>query len=396
MNAKRPTLMVVDDEPEVLRSLHDLFRKDFRVVTFTRPADALERLAKDTIPVVMSDQRMSEMTGVEFLRQAREISPDTVRLLFTGYSDIKAVVDAINQGNIFRYVYKPWEPEELAGIIRQAIDHHELIVSRRELFEELQATNAQLIEASRLKSAFIEVASHELNTPVAVILGLTELWRLQEAPQATPHQRAWNERVRGAAERLATIVERMLKLLRSEQFSTPLDVRDADLESLIQMTAGQVEPFLEARHQSLELEIDPDLGRAEVDAEKLADVLTNLLVNAIKFSPDGRAIRLRASAVGLDHVRIAVTDSGMGIGPADRKHLFEPFFTCYDTLHHSSGQFQFGKRGIGLGLHLVKTFVELHGGVIEEVRSAPGEGSTFAFTLPRQSPKLQTVRMAVE
>jgi signal transduction histidine kinase len=388
--------MVVDDEPEVLRSVHDLFRKDYRVVTFTRPADALDRLANDTIPVVMSDQRMSEMTGVEFLRRAREISPDTVRLLFTGYSDIKAVVDAINQGSIFRYVNKPWDPEELAGIIRQAVDHYDLIVSRRELFGELQATNARLIEASRLKSAFIEVASHELNTPVAVILGLTELWRLQDAPTATPQQRAWNDRLRAAAERLAAIVERMLKLLRSEQFAATLDAHDTDLESLIHQTASQVDPFLQARHQTLEMDLDPDLGRAEVDSEKLSDALTNLLVNAIKFSPDGQPIRLKAEPIGEDHVRIAVTDSGMGITPTDRKHLFEPFFTCYDTLHHSSGQFQFGKRGIGLGLHLVKTFVELHGGVIEDVRSSPGEGSTFAFTLPRSLPRAQTVRLAVE
>ena len=74
----------------------------------------------------------------------------------------------------------------------------------------------------------------------------------------------------------------------------------------------------------------------------------------------------------------------MGISPADRRHLFEPFFTCYDTLHHSSGQFQFGKRGIGLGLHMVKTFVEMHGGSVEEVKSSPNEGTTFSILLPRR------------
>ena len=82
-------------------------------------------------------------------------------------------------------------------------------------------------------------------------------------------------------------------------------------------------------------------------------------------------------------MRFRVADPGVGIDPSDRRYLFEPFFTGFDTKHHSSGEYQFCKRGIGLGLCLVKTFVTLHGGSVE-VSSAPGEGSTFAFTLPRR------------
>jgi signal transduction histidine kinase len=83
-------------------------------------------------------------------------------------------------------------------------------------------------------------------------------------------------------------------------------------------------------------------------------------------------------------VRFRVTDRGVGVTSADRDHLFEPFFTGYDTLHHSSGEYQYCKRGIGLGLCLVKTFVELHGGKVD-VQSEPGQGSTFSFSLPRRS-----------
>lgn len=391
MKTSRPMLMVVDDEPEVLRSVHDLFRMDYRVQTYTRPAEALERLRVGDVPVVMSDQRMPEMSGVEFLHRTRQLSPDTTRLLFTGYSDIKAVIDAINQGNIFRYITKPWDPDELAGILRQAMEYHELIVSRRRLMEELQATNARLVEADRMKSAFIEVASHELNTPVAVILGLSELWKLQEGPRADPAVRSWIDRIHAAGKRLAGIVERMLKLLRSDQLGATLARRPTDVDELIRSVSGELEPFLTARNQSIVLELDPDLGLAEIDPEKIGDVLMNLIVNAIKFSPDGSRIRVEASGAPDDRIRIAVTDEGVGITAEDRRHLFEPFFTCYDTLHHSSGQFQFGKRGIGLGLHLVKAFVELHGGSVEEVRSSPEEGSTFAFLLPRRPRLLRAV-----
>ena len=105
--------------------------------------------------------------------------------------------------------------------------------------------------------------------------------------------------------------------------------------------------------------------------------------NAIKFTPDRRhnphRRRRRAGYAGLV---LQVIDEGVGIAPEDQQYLFEPFFTGFDTMRHSSGDYQFGKRGIGLGLWLVKTFVELHGGRVE-VSSTPGQGSTFSFLLPR-------------
>jgi signal transduction histidine kinase len=133
------------------------------------------------------------------------------------------------------------------------------------------------------------------------------------------------------------------------------------------------------------MEVEPELGCIEADAAKLSDVLTNLLANAIKFTRDQGTIRIQARMLEgkSDWVRVAVEDEGGGVPASDQPYLFQPFFTGFDTLHHSSGDYQFGKRGIGLGLCLVKTFVELHGGRVE-VESAPDRGSTFAFVLPRR------------
>ena len=176
---ERPSLLVVDDEPEVLSSVHDLLRLDYRVITCGDAGSALEILrSDDDIHVIMSDQRMPGMSGVELLRQAKAIRPEATRLLFTAYADIRTVIDAINQGHVFRYLAKPWDPDELQAVVRQAVEHHDLIVEKNRLVAELQAANAKLTEANRLKGAFLEVASHELNTPVSVILGLIELRRM--------------------------------------------------------------------------------------------------------------------------------------------------------------------------------------------------------------------------
>jgi signal transduction histidine kinase len=381
----RHTLLVVDDEPGVLRSVHDLLRIEYHVVTCENGAHALEILRSTAaIDVIMSDQRMPGMSGVEVLRQAREIRPEATRLLFTAYTDIRTVVDAINQGHVFRYLSKPWEPEELEAMVRQAVEHHNLIVEKNRLLAELQETNAKLLEANRLKGAFIEVASHELNTPVTVVLGMLELWRMTQAATASPAERQWVERIAAAAGRLATTVERMLKLVRNRDFSYSIQKDSLDLEKVVRAVLDELAPYVELRRQAVTVEIASDVGPLEADTSKIADVLTNLLANAVKFTPDGGTIKVKAhrEIESPEWVRVSVTDQGVGV-PADaQSHLFEPFFTGFDTLRHSSGDYQFGKRGIGLGLWLVKTFVELHGGRVE-VASTLGQGSTFAFLLPR-------------
>jgi signal transduction histidine kinase len=389
----RPTLLVVDDERDVLSSVRDWLRIDYRVITFQRGADALEYLRSDQVAdVILSDQRMPEMTGVEVLCQAKAIRPETTRLLFTAYIDIRTVIDAINQGNVFRYLAKPCDPDELAVVVRQAVEHHNLIVEKTRLLAELKESNARLLETNRLKGAFIEVASHELNTPVTVVLGMIELWKMSQGSSASPAERQWVDRIGAAAGRLARTVEKMLKLVRNREFSQAIDAQSIELEPLVRQAIDDLAPYLELRGQAVSVSIEPDLGLIEVDPSKIADVLTNLLANAVKFTPDGGTIRLevRAEPAVGDWIRVSVRDQGVGVALDDQQHLFEPFFTGFDTLRHSSGDYQFGKRGIGLGLWLVKTFVELHGGRVE-VSSTPGAGSTFSFILPRSAAVLSSM-----
>src|SRR5436853_5485722 len=120
-------LLVVDDEPDLVQSVQDLLRFEYRVLGATRATEGLRIVERENVHIVMTDQRMPEMTGTEFLGRLRQSHPDVVRLLFTAYADIKAVTDAINQGRVYRYIAKPWEPEELQGVLRQAVEHYELI-----------------------------------------------------------------------------------------------------------------------------------------------------------------------------------------------------------------------------------------------------------------------------
>src|SRR5687767_3216260 len=169
----RHTVLVVDDEADVVKSVQDLLRYDYKVLGATSAAEGLRIMQEEEVHVVMTDQRMPNTTGVEFLAHVRGEHPDAIRLLFTGYADIRAVIEAINTGNVFRYLTKPWDPDELQAIIRQGCERYDLIVERKKLLDmvqaknkELERTNAELVQSNQLKHAFIQVASHELRTPL--------------------------------------------------------------------------------------------------------------------------------------------------------------------------------------------------------------------------------------
>jgi signal transduction histidine kinase len=383
---RRHTILVVDDEPDVVQSVQDLLRLDYRVLGTTHAREALQILKEEEVHIIMTDQRMPEMTGVELLRQIRGEHPDAIRLLFTGYADIKAVIDAINHGNVYRYISKPWDPDELQTIIRQAAQQYDLIVERKRLLAELQiknrelaSANAELLQANELKEAFIRVASHELRTPLTILFGLVQL--ALRTPGLGPPIREWLSRMQAACERLNRLVDQLIKMLSARQFDRPLERRPTDLAALVNQTAQDVRPFLEQRRQELSLDLAPDLGTLAVEPDKMRDSLDNLLLNAIKFTPDGGRIQVGAKRKTDGGVEIRVTDSGVGIDAASLPHLFKTFFTELDVTRHSSGHFEFGRRGLGLGLSMVKAFVEMHGGNVA-VTSEPGKGSSFVLTLP--------------
>jgi len=135
---RRPVL-VIDDEPEMLFSLRNLLRPEFEVYTAKSGEEGMRILQEHVIHLVMTDQRMPEMTGVQLLNRIKSEHPNAMRLIFTGHADIKAVIDAINQGNVFRYVTKPWDPEVLLEALRKAGERYDHIVERNQLLGELRS-----------------------------------------------------------------------------------------------------------------------------------------------------------------------------------------------------------------------------------------------------------------
>jgi response regulator RpfG family c-di-GMP phosphodiesterase len=135
---KKHTLLVVDDEPDVCDSVYDLLRREFNVLKARSAAEGYKLLEDNEVHIIMTDQRMPQVTGVELLSRARQGNPRAVRMLFTGYADLESIIAAINQGHIFQFLKKPWQPEELESAVREAAAEYDRLVEQTVEIERLR------------------------------------------------------------------------------------------------------------------------------------------------------------------------------------------------------------------------------------------------------------------
>lgn len=151
-NGKPPehTLLLVDDEPNVLSALQRALRADgYRFLTARGGREALDILEQEQVALIISDQRMARMPGAEFLQQARKLQPDAPRIMLTGYAEPQAIVDAINKGEVYRFITKPWDDGDLRLTLRRALEQYDLVTQNRTLFAEVQTKNAALAELNQ-------------------------------------------------------------------------------------------------------------------------------------------------------------------------------------------------------------------------------------------------------
>src|SRR6185437_11757054 len=142
------TLLIIDDEPNVCDSVHDLLRREFRVLKAHSAQEGYRIMQEEEVHIVMSDQRMPQITGVELLAKVKAKYPQAVRMLFTGYADLESIIAAINQGHIFGFLKKPWQPEELESAVRQAAQEYDRLTEsaeeRERLVNELDGLKARV------------------------------------------------------------------------------------------------------------------------------------------------------------------------------------------------------------------------------------------------------------
>jgi signal transduction histidine kinase len=241
-----------------------------------------------------------------------------------------------------------------------------------EMAGQLELEAGQREQLDRLKDEFVLTASHELRSPLTSVQGFAELLML-ERETLTPKQVETVEIILDNCRHLVRLLNDLLDLARSDAGRLAVRLRPTELAPLIDEVVRTMRAQTEASNQSLREQIDPQLPAVEAEADRIRQILVNLVTNAHEYSPEGASIEVKARVVD-DEVEISVTDDGPGIPETQLEHIFERFVRGDAGLTQRVG-------GTGLGLAIAKSLVELHGGTIE-VSSAVGAGSSFRFRLP--------------
>jgi two-component system, NarL family, sensor histidine kinase BarA len=242
---------------------------------------------------------------------------------------------------------------------------------------ELAETNVALFESNRLKSEFLANVSHELRTPLASIIGFAEL--LQETPGQDERVMRFASHIHTSGRMLLNIINDLLDLAKIEAGKMELQRTRFSLIEVCETLIEFTRPLIDKKKLNVELAAEPDLPTMYSDAGKIQQVLYNLMSNAIKFTPEGGAVRILVDRQDEEMIRIGVMDTGPGISPDQQQHIFEKFrqLDSSATREHS---------GTGLGLAISRELVQILGGTIS-VESEPGRGAHFIVVLPIESPE---------
>jgi PAS domain S-box-containing protein len=258
------------------------------------------------------------------------------------------------------------QPQRLVGVVEDITEHLRL--------QEAERARESAEAANRAKSEFVSRMSHELRTPLNAMLGFAQLLDLDRQPPLAPHQLEWTSQIQHAGWHLLHMIDDTLDLSRIESGALKLVLEPIDLSGVMRATRSLLEQAAQRRHVVVSERLQSEAATVLGDETRVKQILTNLLSNAIKYNVDGGRVHVTTRLADPQTVEIEVSDTGLGMTPAQVAELFKPF--------NRLGREQTGEEGTGIGLVISQRLAELMGGTLR-ARSVAGEGSSFLLRLPR-------------
>ena len=356
-----PKLLIIDDEEVVIDSCTQILRgSGYELATATDGIRGL-KLAQEFHPdLVFVDLKMPGISGFEVLEKIHEMDATIVAIVITGFATVSSAVDAMKNG-AYDFLPKPFTPEEFRMIARRGFERRKLLLE----------TIALRREKELLREQFASIVSHELKAPLSAVQ--QNLFALEFELSSM-----LNEEQKGKLERIKVRLDELLKLINSWLRVISVDVNKLkesfkQIPVTIPLSSALESMATYAVRKNIEVitTMDEQLQTINGDSLSLSEVFTNILSNAIKYSPDNSKVFVKA-VVKEGNLRVSIQDSGIGISKEDLPHIFEGFYRGSKT-----GQ----APGHGIGLAVTRQIVDAHSGSID-VESEIGKGTTFVVSLP--------------
>ncbi|MDH7511467.1 MAG: ATP-binding protein [Clostridiales bacterium] len=362
MAEKKPTVLVIDDE-EAMRDSCSLIlaRGGYAPVTAENGEVGLEKIRELKPEIALIDLKMPGISGFEVLEKTKDIDPQLIPIVITGYATVDSAVEAMKKG-AYDFLPKPFAPEELRLIISRALERRRLAMEAETLRREKKL----------MEDNFITMVTHQLRSPLVAIQQYFEVILAGLAGQVDKTQQEMILRARERLDNLLGLINDWLDLARIDRGQIVDKLKPVALDNLLKKQVEFLAPL--AKEYEVSLELKPAKGPVLGDEQMLDQAFSNIITNAIKYNKPKGSV-----TISMHHensfIVVKVEDTGIGIA---REHL--PFI--FDQFYRVSRREDQKIKGTGLGLSIAKKIVEAHNGSIE-VESEPGQGSTFSVRLPR-------------
>lgn len=375
LDLKQYPILFVDDEAPIRKTLPYAIEDRFTVLTAPSGEQALKVLGRRPVSILLTDQRMPGMSGVELCRRAKELQPDLVTMLITAYADLKEAIAAINRGQVSAYIEKPWDDDELTGVLETSIHAIHSVRTARDLGiqmlragpEYVKLTVLEQIAHEVLHPVFVSRIHHQEMIPaVEKALGMLDG---AEMPALRDLFSKVLEHQRGSFTALEIIKD---IAARHRPRGRPVPVEVCDVVEVVENVVRFARPEIE-RSCKVEVIIKAS-PTVRMERSALARIILNLLLNAAQAmadKADGK-VMVEVDALGKT-VILRVRDNGPGIAPENINRVLEPYFTTRSD-------------GSGLGLTIVRDLVEQADGTVRAM-SPPRQGATFEVRLPLAMPE---------
>lgn len=348
----------------------------------TLTGTVLERMMTDSSPIIKKDLSKGKIFSEEELLTERGVQSCLMLPLMAKGK----VVGSLVIGSKDQEAFSEENLAFMTGIARQVAIGVENATLYQQLEDyagtlekkvaertaELELKNKELEALVRLRSEFISTASHDLRAPLTGVIGFAELFLTGRAGPLTDTQQRYIKTIHDSGNHLLNIIEDFLDVSRMDASRLQINRQEFSVADGIARALGSLSPLFASKNIQLSTEIQQNIPALYADPNRFAQMLSNYLSNALKFTPEGGAVGIKAEQEG-GQIRVEVSDTGMGISLEDQEKLFTRFYQAEAT--------RYKIKGSGLGLYIVKQLAELQGGTVG-LRSRPKEGSTFWFTLP--------------